>query len=182
VRWVPGVRDQRAWLFIPDDPRLRAWASLIAEQRRHSLTHAERESFQNGQVEADDDEDLAQLSMFAPLSAVATETAASSPWDERLPALWSDGDQRIEVELAELPLLAASAGAEEPVATRRETKDALRLANANAARDVARKTGLSHAQVNAELNRRAGVRRITEATVAQLEGRLKQAERWLAAL
>src|ERR1700737_4949996 len=24
VRWVPGVPDQRAWLFIPDDQRLRA--------------------------------------------------------------------------------------------------------------------------------------------------------------
>jgi superfamily II DNA or RNA helicase len=178
VRWVPGVRDQRAWLFIPDDPRLRAWASLIAEQRRHSLTRAERET-PNGHRVVDDDPDLAQLSMFAPLSAVATETAASSPWDERLPALWSDGDRRIEVELAELPLLS---GVAEPVGTRRETKDALRLSNAEAARDLARRTGQSLAQINAELNRGAGVGRFTEATLAQLEARLKQAERWLAAL
>ena len=37
VRWTRGVPRQRAWLFIPDDPRLRAHAAGIAEQRRHSL-------------------------------------------------------------------------------------------------------------------------------------------------
>jgi hypothetical protein len=64
--------------------------------------------------------------------------------------------------------------------TRRQTKDALRGANAAAARDLARRTGLSHAQVNAELNRQVGLRRIAEATGEQLEMRLEQAERWLA--
>jgi len=39
---------------------------------------------------------------------------------------------------------------------------------------------LTHAQVNAELNRRAGVRRVTEATIDQLERRLVAADRWLA--
>jgi hypothetical protein len=63
--------------------------------------------------------------------------------------------------------------------TRRQTKDALRAANAAAARDVARQTGLSHAQVNAELNRQVGLQRIAEATVEQLETRFEQAERWL---
>ena len=51
-----------------------------------------------------------------------------------------------------------------------------------AARDLARKTGQSHAAINAELNRQAGIRRITEATIAQLETRLHQADRWLARL
>ena len=37
VRWTRGVPRQRAWLYIPDDPRLRLLASRIAEQRRHSL-------------------------------------------------------------------------------------------------------------------------------------------------
>ncbi len=41
-------------------------------------------------------------------------------------------------------------------------------------------TGLSHAQVNAELNRRVGLRRIDEATLEQLERRRAQAARWLA--
>ncbi|HLI00999.1 MAG TPA: DEAD/DEAH box helicase, partial [Acidimicrobiales bacterium] len=37
VRWTPGVRQQRSYLFIPDDPRLRARAFQIAEVRRHTL-------------------------------------------------------------------------------------------------------------------------------------------------
>jgi hypothetical protein len=65
------------------------------------------------------------------------------------------------------------------MATRRQTKDHLRAANASAARDLARRTGLTHAQINAELNRQVGLGRIAEATVAQLEKRLEQADRWL---
>jgi hypothetical protein len=120
-----------------------------------------------------------QLSMFAPVSAVATETAAMSPWHEPLPEDWAtvDADGGIELELA--PLVNAQADAEH-TQTRRQTKDALRLANAAVARDLARRTRSSHAAVNAELNRLAGVRRITEATVPQLEARLAHAERWLA--
>jgi hypothetical protein len=41
-----------------------------------------------------------------------------------------------------------------------------------------RRTGLSHAQVNAGLNRQIGLRRIGVATVLEL--RLEQAGRWLA--
>src|SRR3546814_9901219 len=38
VRHTGGAAAQeRAWLFIPDDPRLRTWATTIAEQRRHQL-------------------------------------------------------------------------------------------------------------------------------------------------
>ncbi len=85
------------------------------------------------------------------------------------------------MKLAPLPMVAV------PIAsvdgrTRRQTKDALRVANAAAVRDLARRTGLTHRQVNAELNRQAGLRRVTEATVAELEMRLEQAERWLGKL
>lgn len=179
VRWVPGVPDQRAWLYIPDDSRLRVWAALMAEQRRHSLA---RDPLQE-RVAAERDDLLGaeQLSMFAPLSSVATETAGISPWLETLPDDDLTGDLRIELALAEPPGLAAATSAL-TYETRRETKDALRLANAAAARDLARRSGLSHAHINAELNRLAGVRRITEATVAQLDTRLHQAERWLARL
>src|ERR1700730_3772909 len=89
-----------------------------------------------------------------------------SSWHEPLPDEWLAVDSSIEVKLAPPPTITA------PIAsadghTRRQTKDALRAANAVAARDLARRTGLSHAQVNAELNRQVSVRRIAEATVEQ---------------
>jgi superfamily II DNA or RNA helicase len=181
VRWTPGDRDQRAWLFMPDDPRLRAWAAQLASQRRHSIARTNSELVPSeSPAQADDGEDreAQQLSLFAPLSAVATHVAPLSPWDEGLPATWWAADQQVELELPPLP---GSADAHSSL-TRRQTKDALRTANAYAARDIARRTGQSHATINAELNRLAGVRRISEATVAELEARLGHAERWLARL
>jgi len=114
--------------------------------------------------------------MFAPLSAVATHVAPLSPWDEALPDAWFNGDQDVEVELPPLPGVAHGA------LTRRAAKDELRNANANAARDLARRTRQSHAFVNAELNRLAGMQRISEATLEQLDARLAHAEKWLARL
>ncbi len=183
VRWEPAVRNQRAWLYVPDDARLRTWAALIAKQRRHSLRRdASRVSGGSDEraQQAVGDVELAQLSLFAPVSAVATQTAAMSPWHEPLPADWSVADDRgIDLELAPPPVLAAPVGPADG-STRRQAKDALRAANAAAARDVARSTGLSHAQVNAELNHQAGLRRVTDATVVELKARLEHAERWLA--
>jgi len=186
VRWErgSGVRNQRAWLYIPDDPRLRTWAALITQQRRHSLARAMSRTSDNAIGERTvaasvADDDLAQLSLFAPLSAVATETLSVSPWHEALPDDWSVDDRAIELQLAPPPRLAAPTVVADGQ-TRRQLKDALRSANAAAARDLARRTGLSHAQINAELNRLAGIRRIAEATVEQLEGRLERADRWLA--
>ena len=188
VRWTHGERDQRAWLYMPDDPRLRTWAAQLADQRRHSLvktTSADAPEFLAPTEEPDTGDDLEQLSLFAPLSAVATRVAAVSPWDEALPASWSLGDNHVELDLAPPPPLTNSLtpnaeGA--PAQPLHERKEALRNANATAARDLARATGQSHAAINAELNRQTGIRRITDATVAQLESRLKHAERWLARL
>jgi hypothetical protein len=47
--------------------------------------------------------------------------------------------------------------------------------------ELARITGWDHARINGELNRRAGIRSIAEATVAQLERRLREADQWIAA-
>jgi hypothetical protein len=63
--------------------------------------------------------------------------------------------------------------------TPRERRLALREANAGLARDLARVTGLSHAQVNAELNRLVGLKRVSEATIDELEDRVAKGDRWL---
>jgi hypothetical protein len=185
VRWVPGIRDQRAWLYIPDDPRLRLRASTIAEARRHSL----RRDGRWGDPDADDaarrptvpfDRGAEQLSMFEALSATPMAGSAGwQPWLEALPDDWEDDtDATIELDLAPPPPV-ASDGAPPPAGrTRRQAKDALRLANANGVRDIARVTGLSHAVINGQLNRAVGIRRIDGATVEQLAARLAAADRW----
>jgi len=189
VRWVAGVRDQRAWLYLPDDPRLRIRAAQIADQRRHSLRKESRPGEEDGPTDGPPplrpfDAGAEQLSMFEALSAVSTgEAGALSPWQEALPDDWSDtGDHGILVDLAPPPPVAAALAAEFPGLTRRQVKDRLRDQNTDVARDIAYVTGLSHAAVNAELNRKVGVDRVTLATVEQLQERLGHAGRWLVRL
>lgn len=183
VRWVPGIRDQRAWLYIPDDPRLRIRAADIAEQRRHSLRKEARDG-DDPNAPPPSNEPAEQLSLFAALSAVPTgDPSPAASWDEPLPDDWGDGhDLGIELELAPPPPVAAALAAEYPGLTRRQVKDRLRDGNAEAARDIAWVTGMSHAAVNAELNRLVGIDRVGEATVEQLQVRLDHARRWLVRL
>jgi len=61
-----------------------------------------------------------------------------------------------------------------------EQKARLRTSNTSLVRDLARRTGMTHAQVNAELNRLAGLQRIGDATSEQLERRLAHARQWMA--
>jgi superfamily II DNA or RNA helicase len=176
VRWTPGVPRQRAWLFIPDDPRLRLHAAHIAAQRRHSLRrdgHAHDAVGERADRVAGDD----QLSLFAAISAVATDA-----YDAGVDVEHAHTEQvpEVEVELAPPPPLAGDAGAGGLHApTRREHKSRLRAANASLARELVRRTKLTHAQVNAELNRLSGVTRVSEATLQQLQRRLGAAERWI---
>jgi superfamily II DNA or RNA helicase len=242
VRWTPGVADQKAYLFIPDDARLRGWAHRISEARRHSLRRdsaprAEADPAELDQLREELVGDAEQLSLFAVISAVATEThepvggehrgddGADAENDDGLvvdlptllggpahpppgpaqptfqpphlrsgaghrlpdhrPTDYRPPDHRLPGPDQSGPSPASPAwrpggveGPTGPVLTRRERKTRLRHANADLARSLVHKTGWSHAQVNAELNRLAGVSRVTEATLEQLERRLRQAEHW----
>jgi hypothetical protein len=201
------VPRQKAYLFIPDDPRLRTWAMQIADARRHSLRKKSEDA--EGEGPGPDDgtafdelrheEDRGeQLSMFAALSAVVTGDAEESSVfhldDDTLDRLDRDDatdaataeDAALDLALPPLPGTTVPAGvngngaegADAP--TPREHRLELRARNSRLVMELARKTGLTHAQVNGQLNRLVGLRRIDEATVAQLGRRAKQAEEWLA--
>ncbi|MGB3736264.1 MAG: DEAD/DEAH box helicase [Ilumatobacter sp.] len=81
VRWQAGRSNQKAYVYIPDDPRLRAHAFSIAEARRHILrpkSAQDDDDFQedgglDDQKVADDAEQLALFSEFAVLRADATD-------------------------------------------------------------------------------------------------------------
>ena len=177
VRWMRGVPRQRAWLFIPDDPRLRTHAARVAEQRRHSLQRAERDAVEREDADALGDEE--QMSLFAVISAVATSVDVHGDEFDFF-QLDEEGGEEVELTLAPPPPLAGGLGAGTATLTRKEEKRVLRDANATVARELVRSTRLTHAQVNAELNRLSGVRRVTEATIEQLEQRLAAGDRWLA--
>jgi superfamily II DNA or RNA helicase len=191
VRWQHDVGRQAAYLFIPDDARLRNSASQIAEDRRHSLRR--NESHDDSPVVEGEPQELTtdelgaeQLSLFSVISAVATD--AIVPDDEALDEpLFLEEDPLLTLELPPAPLLSRSSGAgggdlDASPMTRTEQKAQLRLANAALARALVHQTGWSHAKVNGELNRLAGLRRIAEATTSQLENRIRRGEAWFASL
>src|SRR3954447_11682634 len=177
VRWTRGTARQRAWLFIPDDPRLGVLAAGIAEQRRHSLRRAMSEQMERSPFAAPVARWAEQMSLFAVISAVATD--AAEPDDEFVDFGDEDEDVGVELTLGPPPPLAGGGSVLEGV-TRRDEKRWLRDANATLARDIAKRTKLTHARVNAELNKLAGLEKVTTATVPQLQKRLRAAEGWLA--
>ncbi len=191
VRWTPGIKNQKAYLFIPDDPRLRSRAFQIADQRRHSLRKRETDRFERDEASLDLGSEE-QLSLFAALSAVATDHQTHGEWDEDDVdddfTLTPDDDPTLLLDLAPPPPLAGDrrtldelgvAFGGDAARTRREEKKRLREQNAELVIMLVRRTGQTHAQVNSELNRLSGVGRITEATVGQLRTRLEVAERWV---
>jgi superfamily II DNA or RNA helicase len=183
VRWTRGPSGQKSFLYIPDEPRLRARAFAIAEQRRHSLRHEDRE--ETTRESRDEAVEVEQFSLFAPISAVPLADAGDPDW-----LLDGDGhpepalDATLTIPLPPLPLVrrgveSSGGNAIAHGRTRREHKEHLRRANADKGRLIARHTGLTHAGVNAELNRVSGVKKVSEATVEELQRRLEKAERWL---
>ncbi len=198
VRHTGGAAsDERAWLFIPDDPRLRTWANGIAEQRRHSLARPPQADEDHPAQDAEALDEVAQeaeeqLSLFAVLSSHVLHTDATGSVFDALPDLATDqgnddDDGSIPIDLPAAPrpgagrygvALPDDLGGR-PLA---EVKRELRAANADLGLHLVRFTGMSHREVNGRLNRLAGVQRVTEATLEQLRKRADHAERWISSL
>lgn len=191
VRWQPGRRSQKAYVYLPDDPRLRTHAFQIAETRRHVLRPPDADDpdaatlDEPDQFEAPAEEPVEQLSLFAVLSSVATgvELYGVTPNGPRfddepeIPEPDPDDDPTLTLVLPEVPTEAGPA----PWGRRSvaEIKDELRAANADLAQRLVDLTGWGHARVHAELNRLSGVTSVPSATVDQLDRRRRQADTWL---
>ncbi|MFZ4518511.1 MAG: DEAD/DEAH box helicase [Microthrixaceae bacterium] len=201
VRHVRGVRDQRAYVFLPDDPRLRRYSAELSESRRHNLRkRADREAGPSADVDDVPLGDDEQMSLFSVIGSVALDAEESSGHraEHAGPGVFGEmedgavgGTEPEGVELVLLPpplpgggIVAvadpgdgAAGGA--PDLSVREQRIRLRDLNADIAKELVRSTGWSHPSVNAELNRLAGIRTISEATVDQLQRRLDHGRKWL---
>jgi superfamily II DNA or RNA helicase len=192
VRWTGSLARQSAYVFIPDDFRLRKFAATIAEQRRHSLKKREDLDLPEGEpVErrAPEPEVEGQLSLFAAISAVPESGGVSLEdvrrQEEEIPDLVGEGEAPaapafvLTSQLRPVPLPdpepLPAAEPTSPLARRRF----LREANAALARELAQELYKTHAQVNAELNKKSGIKRVSEASIRQLETRLNAAREWL---
>ena len=202
VRWQADKGSQKAYVFLPDDPRLRTHAFQIAEARRHVLRppvpNDDLATVDGDSAAAELDstatrDDPEQLSLFSVLSAVVTGmsvhtvTAEGVAFDDEPEfAEWAlDGDEAIDPAERQpldlhLPAIPTDAGfVLEGQRSTAEIKEDLRARNAFVAQRLVDLTGLSHGKVNAEMNRLAGVAKVSAATTDQLERRLRYAESWL---
>jgi len=210
VRWQQGRPNQKAYVYIPDDPRLRSHAFEIAEARRHVLRPpaAEDDDTTDG-IELDgglDDQthpdDMEQLALFSVVSSTATGVTVHTVTGDGITfePTWSTQDLEPryddELEIPEPPFAARpdlhpdlmldladvpTAAGLVPTGSLSvaERKDDLRTRNAHVAKRLVDVTGWTHAKVQGEMNRLAGVTRVATATTEQLERRLRYAESWL---
>jgi len=187
VRWQAGPRRQKAFMFLPDDVRLRTFAAQLAESRTHSLRRREDDGDQPtvelDQLGPEADE---QLSLFRAISA--TPTAGDDPtsvFDDAHPDDLIVDDATaltLEIELAAPPPIAGAGDGD--VATtltvpRTQRKRELRQENTDRVRMLTHLTGLTAEVINARLNDELGITTVSEASLAQLERRRRIADRWI---
>jgi superfamily II DNA or RNA helicase len=187
VRWTAGMRRQKAFMFVPDDPRLRTFSSTIGEQRTHSLRRREEDGDQvpveldELPVDADD-----QLSLFQVISATALDDTDSGVFDDHHPEDLIHDDTvdnlHLEIELAPPPPIAAARGGDTLTVPRTQRKRELRRACTDRVQIISNLTGMDHRTVNGKLNAELGLRSVGEATLEQLDARVRAADRWIDAL
>ncbi len=191
VRFLPGQGRQKAYMFLPDDFRLRRYGSEIAESRKHSLAKkAKGDGSELDDVDRPTRPEGDQMSLFAVHAATASEVDGSdllahdlfaddTAADEFDPL---DEDPGLLIDLGQLPSLGVAPQAGIAPSGRpndRNERERLRRINTDLTKELVDLTGRSHAAVNGELNRRARVAKISEATIVQLNRRARAAEEWL---
>jgi hypothetical protein len=137
-----------------------------------------------------------QLALFAVVSSTATDITVHTVTEQgvRYEPLFSAvepgydddpdvaepvtvGDPTLVLDLPDVPTAAGLVPSSSMSVA--ERKDDLRTRNAHVAKRLVDLTGWTHAKVQGEMNRLAGVTRVASATTEQLERRLRYSESWL---
>ena len=192
VRWTKGLASQKAYVYLPDDPRLRQHAFQIAEARRHVLRPpAERnDEFSQEDLEREAMKELdllpEQLSLFSVLSSTATGMSGHAVTEDGItyfddePEIPEPDEAAAADDALDLPEIPTDAGfpltGSKSVA---ERKEELREKNMELAKRLVDITGWGHARVQMELNRLANITSVGSATNTELERRLRRGESWL---
>lgn len=147
--------SQRAYLYLPRDPRLVEYAEAIKAERDHVLIEQAR-----AEPRTLFDVRPNETESFMPLHGVAL--AHGRIGDEEEDTAPASGALKVPIDA--LPL--------------HERKEQLRQTHKGLVIQVAQRSGVEHRRINLELVRRTGSR-IESASLDQLKRRIKQLERWI---
>jgi superfamily II DNA or RNA helicase len=168
IRTTPRPRRQMSYLLMPADPRLKALAREIELERRHALDLSpdaeEEEAEDEGPERRDPGAGFAVLSSG---DAELDEAIMSETTLQLFPT--EDPEPRAKRATAPTRPEAASEDPEPARESAYATRERLRGERRRLVADVARRTGKSHREVQARINRATRARSVASATIEQLE-------------
>jgi superfamily II DNA or RNA helicase len=169
IRTTPEPHRQMSYLLMPADPRLKALAHEIELERRHALDLAP--DAEEEEIEIDDlDPERKPGDGFAALSSGDAELDEAIMSETALQLFPTDDPEQRTKKAAALAKPETAPGDLEP---EREsayaTRERLRGERSRLVANVARRTGKSHREVQARINRATRARSVASATIEQLE-------------
>jgi superfamily II DNA or RNA helicase len=167
IRTTPRPRRQMSYLLMPADPRLKALAHEIELERRHALDLSPEAEEEEKEV---DDSAPERRDGFAVLSSGDAELDEAIMSETALQLFPTDDRESGAKKATALPKTEA---ASKELAPEREsayaTRERLRGERSRLVADVARRTGKSHREIQARINRATRARSVAGATIDQLE-------------
>jgi superfamily II DNA or RNA helicase len=169
IRTTPGgPRRQMSYLLMPADSRLKALAHDIEMERRHALDLSP-----TGEEEAEEEFDEppkepGEGAGFAVLSSGGAELDDAIMSETALQLFPTDDPKPVA-----RPIVAAPSAPPRPEEPKRESayeaRERLRADRSRMVGDLARRTGKSHREIQARINRETKVKAVAKATIQQLE-------------
>jgi superfamily II DNA or RNA helicase len=153
IRRTPGRGEQMSWVFLPSDPKLKALAATVEEERRHAL------------IPDEPAEELREVERGERLADGFHALSSTGRLDGLLQTT-NPGDQ---LGLFGEPAAPAPAVAEAPPETSYERRERLRDERAALVRELSHRTRRSFREIHAEVNRATGSPSVSGASVKQLE-------------
>ncbi len=171
IRTTPGPHRQMSYLLMPADPRLKALAREIELERRHALDLSPGAEEEEGEEMDDSDPERPDPGGgFAALSSGDAELDGAIMSETTL-QLFPTDDPEPGARKATAP--ARPEAPSEDLEPEREsayaTRERLRDERRRLVADVARRSGKSHREVQARINRATRARTVASATIEQLE-------------
>ncbi|HYG95804.1 MAG TPA: DEAD/DEAH box helicase family protein [Solirubrobacterales bacterium] len=170
IRATPRPRRQMSYLLMPADPRLKALAHEIELERRHAL------DLSPGSEEEVEEIDDPRPERPEPGEGFAALSSGDAELDEAIMSetalqLFPTDDPKPVAKKAIAPVR-PEATPEDPEPERESayaTRERLREERRSLVANVARRTGKSHREVQARINRATRARSVASATIEQLE-------------